>query len=163
MELDKTQVAAEAAIGLGPVKVLREMKICKKHKILHQYCLFLFSNNVDLKNNNRECRKPCWMLWVCEQLQYICFNCDEKLAPPPLPQWQFYGGGLGGPQPPEFCLDPVCPPSFFLISRLSSFGWHMQSCQMRCVKIPAILPTAPDLSSVVIRKQHRENRDNQYC
>ena len=21
-------------------------------------CLFLFSNNVDLKNNNRECRKP---------------------------------------------------------------------------------------------------------
>jgi len=25
------------------------------------------------------------------------------------------------------------------------------------------LSTAPDLSCVVIRKQHRENRDNQYC
>jgi len=31
---------------------------------------------------------------------------------------------------------------------------------MRSVKI---LSTAPDLSCVVIRKQHRENRDNQYC
>jgi len=31
------------------------------------------------------------------------------------------------------------------------------------VKIPAILSTAPDLSFVEIRKQHRENRDNQYC
>jgi len=29
-------------------------------------CLFLFSINVDLKNNNRECRKPFWMLWVRE-------------------------------------------------------------------------------------------------
>jgi len=55
------------------------------------------------------------------------------------------------------------PPSFFLISRLSSFGWHMQGCQMRFVKIPAILSTAPDLRSIVIRKRHRENRDNQYC
>jgi len=31
------------------------------------------------------------------------------------------------------------------------------------VKIPAILSTAPDLRFVVIRKQHREDRDNQYC
>jgi len=31
------------------------------------------------------------------------------------------------------------------------------------VKIPAILFAAPDLSFVVNRKQHRENRDNQYC
>jgi len=30
--------------------------------------------------------------------------------------------------------------------------------QMSCVKIPAILSTVPDLSSVVILKQHRENR-----
>ena len=34
---------------------------------------------------------------------------------------------------------------------------------MRFVKIPAILSTAPDLSCAVIRKQHRENRDSQYC
>jgi len=57
---------------------------------------------------------------------------------------------------------PFGPPSFFLISRLSSFGWHMHGCQMRFVKIPAILSTAIDLSCVVIRNKHRENRDNQY-
>jgi len=34
---------------------------------------------------------------------------------------------------------------------------------MRYVIIPAILSTASDLSCVVIRKEHRENRDNQYC
>jgi len=34
---------------------------------------------------------------------------------------------------------------------------------MRFVKTPAILSTAPDLSCVVIRKQNRENRDNQDC
>ena len=39
----------------------------------------------------------------------------------------------------------------------------MQGYRMRFVKIPAILSTAPDLSCVVIRKQHRENKDNQYC
>jgi len=30
---------------------------------------------------------------------------------------------------------------------------------MRFVKIPAISPTVPDLSCVVIRKRHRENRE----
>ena len=30
---------------------------------------------------------------------------------------------------------------------------------MRFVKIPAILPTVPDISCVVIRKRHRENRE----
>jgi len=30
---------------------------------------------------------------------------------------------------------------------------------MRFVKIPAILSTAPDLSCVLIRKRHRENRE----
>jgi len=39
----------------------------------------------------------------------------------------------------------------------------MQGCQMHFVKIPVILSTASDLSCVVIRKQHRENRYNQYC
>ena len=70
-------------------------------------------------------------------------------------------GDLGGPRPPQmiFAWPPVWPPVF----RLSSFGRHMQGCQMRFVKILAILSTAPDLSCVVIRKQHRENRDNQYC
>ena len=57
----------------------------------------------------------------------------------------------------------LAPPVFFLISRLSSFGWHIQGCQMRFVKIPAILSTAPDLCCVVTRTQHRENRGNQYC
>jgi len=67
-------------------------------------------------------------------------------------------GGLGGPWPPRFLLSPPFgPPVFFLILR--SFGWHMQGCQMRFVKIPAILSTAPDLSCVVIRKQHKENRE----
>jgi len=39
----------------------------------------------------------------------------------------------------------------------------MQGCQIHFVKILAILSTAPDLSCVVIRKQHRENRDSLYC
>jgi len=30
VKLDKTQVAAEVAVGQGPVKVLREMQIYKK-------------------------------------------------------------------------------------------------------------------------------------
>jgi len=40
VELDKTQVADEAAVGQGSVKVLREMQIYKKHKLLHQYVCF---------------------------------------------------------------------------------------------------------------------------
>ena len=66
--------------------------------------------------------------------------------------------------PSDFFLAPSLALSvFFLISRLSSFGWHMQDCQMRFVKIPVILSTAPDLSYVIIHKRYRENRDNQYC
>jgi len=70
-------------------------------------------------------------------------------------------GAWVGHGPPDFCLAPPLappfgPPVFFLILR--SFGWHMQGCQMRFVKIPAILSTAPELSCVVIRKQHWENR-----
>jgi len=58
----------------------------------------------------------------------------------------------------RFLLGPFFDhPSFFLILR--SFGWHMQGCQMRFVKIPAILSTAPDLSCVVIRKRRRENSE----
>ena len=40
VELDKTQIAAEAAVGQGSLKVLREMQTYKKHKILHQYVCF---------------------------------------------------------------------------------------------------------------------------
>jgi len=34
---------------------------------------------------------------------------------------------------------------------------------MRFVKISAILSTEPDLRCVVIRKRHKENKDNEYC
>jgi len=57
VELEKAQVAPEAAAGRGSVKVLREMQTHKKNS--SPICLFLFGNNVaDLRNNDRECRKP---------------------------------------------------------------------------------------------------------
>jgi len=34
---------------------------------------------------------------------------------------------------------------------------------MRFAKIPTGLSTAPELICVVIPKEHRENRNNQYC
>jgi len=40
VELEKNTVATEAAVEQGSVKVLREMQIHKKHKILHQYACF---------------------------------------------------------------------------------------------------------------------------
>ena len=40
MKLHETQVAAEAPVGQGSVKVLREMQTYKQHKILHQYVCF---------------------------------------------------------------------------------------------------------------------------
>jgi len=58
VKLDKTQVAAEAAVGQESVKALRKMQIYKKAENSSPICLFLLSNNVDLKNNNRECRTP---------------------------------------------------------------------------------------------------------
>jgi len=39
-KLDKTQVAAEAAVGQGSVNVLREVQTYKKQKIIHQYSCF---------------------------------------------------------------------------------------------------------------------------
>jgi len=57
VELDKTQVADEAAVGQGSVKALREMQLYKKQNS-SPVCLFLLSNNVDLKNNDRECITP---------------------------------------------------------------------------------------------------------
>jgi len=76
VELDKTQVAAEAAVGQGSVKVLREMQTYKKqNNYSPACCLFLLSNNVDLKNNknnvdldnnNRKYRKQFSVLRVRE-------------------------------------------------------------------------------------------------
>jgi len=37
----------------GAVKELRAMETCKEQKNRYQLCLFLRSNNVDLKNNSR--------------------------------------------------------------------------------------------------------------
>ena len=58
VELHKTQVAVEATVGQGSLKVFKlKFKLIKKQHS-SPICLFLFSNNVDLKNNDRECRKP---------------------------------------------------------------------------------------------------------
>jgi len=45
----KTQVVAEAAVGQVSVKVLRETHTYKKTTDSSPMCLFLSSNNVDLK------------------------------------------------------------------------------------------------------------------
>jgi len=55
--LHKTQTAAEAAIGQRSVKVLREMQTYKNKKFFTNMSVSVH-NNVDLKNNNRKCRKP---------------------------------------------------------------------------------------------------------
>jgi len=49
----------------GAVKELRAMETYKK-KSRYQLCLFLFSNNNDIQNNNRNYRKPCWISWMGE-------------------------------------------------------------------------------------------------
>jgi len=56
VEFDKAQIAPEAALGQGSVKVLREMQTHKKQNIIHQYVCFCSATM--LKNNNRKCRKP---------------------------------------------------------------------------------------------------------
>jgi len=63
VELHKTQVSAEAAVGQASVQVSNLNSNLWKTKHSSQICLFLFSYNVDLRHNNRECRKPFWMLW----------------------------------------------------------------------------------------------------
>jgi len=40
VKLHKTQVVAEAALGHGSIKVLREMQTFKIQKIIHQYVCF---------------------------------------------------------------------------------------------------------------------------
>jgi len=66
--------------------------------------------------------------------------------------------GLVGHALPHIFVSPhLYPPVFFLILR--SFGWHMQGFQMRFVKVPAILSTAPDRSCAIIRNRPRQNRE----
>ena len=48
----------------GTVKELRAVQIYKKTKTRYQLRLFLFSNDVELKNNTRNYRKPFWSSWV---------------------------------------------------------------------------------------------------
>jgi len=45
-------------LGRGAVKELGAMEIYENQKIRFQECLFLFSANVYLKNNNKNYRKP---------------------------------------------------------------------------------------------------------
>jgi len=42
------------------------METYKKQKNIYQLCLFLFINNVDLKNNNKNYRKSFGIIWVPE-------------------------------------------------------------------------------------------------
>jgi len=44
------------------------------YKNRYQLCLFLFINNVDLKNDNRNYRKSFWIFSVSELLQQICLK-----------------------------------------------------------------------------------------
>jgi len=48
----------EQRIGHGAIKLLSAVETYKKQKIIAQLCLFLFSKNFDLKNNNKNYRKP---------------------------------------------------------------------------------------------------------
>ena len=76
-----------------------------KKKVIYQLCLFLFSNNADFKNNNRNYWKPFWIFWcahICNLSVSIRYykpwkypwSSYEKAPPPPLPpllkeqEWQ---------------------------------------------------------------------------
>jgi len=49
---------AGTAVGQGAVKELAPIEACKKQTNRYRLCLLLRSNNVDLKNNSRNYRKP---------------------------------------------------------------------------------------------------------
>jgi len=61
VKLHKTQAAAEAAVGQGSLKVLREMQTYKKHKIIHQHVCFCSTTMLTSKiitesvENHSEC------------------------------------------------------------------------------------------------------------
>jgi len=49
--------------------MLGKMEIYIKQKNRYKLFLFLFINNDDLKNTNRNCRKSFWIILVPESLQ----------------------------------------------------------------------------------------------
>jgi len=56
--VDTTCMFRDAGAAAGrAVKMLWQWKLIKNKKNRYQLCLFLFINNVDLKNNNENCRK----------------------------------------------------------------------------------------------------------
>jgi len=104
VKLHKTQVVAEAAVGQGSVKVLREMQTYKKQKILHQYVCFCSTTKLTSQRitesveNHSEC---CGCVNSC--IKFVSdrscspwnslWYCYETLPPPPLlPCWKNRGG-----------------------------------------------------------------------
>jgi len=67
VELHKTQIAAEAAVGQRSVKVLRAIQTYKKQKILHQYVCFCSATMLTSKiiTESVENRSVCF-LWEGE-------------------------------------------------------------------------------------------------
>jgi len=57
---------AGTAVDKGDSTELRAMESCKKQKNRNQLCLFMHSNNVNLKSHSRNYRKPFWILCVRE-------------------------------------------------------------------------------------------------
>jgi len=66
VKLDKAQVADEAEVDQGASESAEGNANLQKTKDSSPICLVVLSNNVDLKNNNRKCRKPFLMVWVLE-------------------------------------------------------------------------------------------------
>jgi len=101
----------------GAVKELRAMETKKTQNNRYQMCLFLFINNVDRKNNNRNyrthsefsgCSNSCINLLQVDldkPWNYLWY-CYEKTPPPPLPAF-WKGRGGNGPAMPPFCGVPV--------------------------------------------------------
>ena len=128
----------------------------KKHKISENVKFNFTRHWLELEKQWFDNSGDSTMSWLDSELTWNILDSSDSSGD--------YKRGPGGAMAPQsFAWLPVCPPRFFLISLLRSFGWHVQGCPMRFVKTPAILSTAPDLSCVVIRKRHRVNRDNMYC
>jgi len=98
------------------VKMMRAMETYKKQKNRYQLCLFLFNNNVDLKNNNRNIEKSFYLgariaainlfqVDLDKQWNYV-WHCYEKAPPPRLhPFWK--GRGDNPPTMPPFSNVPA--------------------------------------------------------
>ena len=66
MQLQSPQRRRSSGMAGREVNELRAMEAYKKQINRYQLCLFLFSNNVDFKNNNINYRKPFSNFWVRE-------------------------------------------------------------------------------------------------